>query len=52
MANINFNGLNETLTKARQTIDDLDDTLSELKQYPSGFIFGSPPAPVKGVEKQ
>ncbi len=52
VANINFNELNETLTKARQAIDDLDDTLTELKQYPSGFIFGSPPAPVKGIEKQ
>jgi ABC-type transporter Mla subunit MlaD len=52
VANIDFNGLNETLAKARQTISDLDDTLSELKQYPSGFIFGSPPAPVKGIEKQ
>ena len=52
VANIDFNELNETLTKARQTIDDLDDTLIQLKQYPSGFIFGSPPAAVKGVEKQ
>jgi ABC-type transporter Mla subunit MlaD len=52
VANINFNELNETLTEARQTINDLDDTLSELKQYPSGFLFGSPPAPVKGMEKQ
>lgn len=52
VANINFNELNETLTKARQTINDLDDTLGELKQYPSGFIFGTPPAPVKGIEKQ
>jgi len=52
VANINFNELNETLTKARQAIDDLDDTLSELKQYPSGFIFGSPPVHVKGIEKQ
>lgn len=52
VANIDFNELNETLTKARQAIDDLDDTLNQLKQYPSGFIFGSPPAPVKGIEKQ
>ena len=52
VANINFNELNETLINARQTINDLDETLGELKQYPSGFIFGSPPAPVKGIEKQ
>lgn len=52
LANINFNALNETLINARQTINDLDETLGELKQYPSGFIFGSPPAPVKGIEKK
>lgn len=52
VANIDFNELNETLKNARQTINDLDETLAELKQYPSGFIFGSPPAPVKGIEKQ
>jgi ABC-type transporter Mla subunit MlaD len=52
VANINFNELNETLTQARQTINELDETLGELKQYPSGFIFGSPPAPIKGIEKQ
>jgi ABC-type transporter Mla subunit MlaD len=50
VANINFDELNKTLTNARQTIDDLDDTLVQLKQYPSGFLFGRPPAPVKGVE--
>jgi ABC-type transporter Mla subunit MlaD len=52
VANIDFNELNETLTEARQTINDLDETLTQLKQYPSGFIFGSPPAPVKKIEKQ
>jgi ABC-type transporter Mla subunit MlaD len=52
VANIDFNELNETLTNARQTLNELDETLAELKQYPSGFIFGSPPASVKGIEKQ
>jgi ABC-type transporter Mla subunit MlaD len=50
VANIDFDALNKTLTNARQTIEDLDDTLAQLKQYPSGFLFGTPPAPVKGVE--
>ena len=49
-ANIDFNALNQTLTNARQTIRDMDDVLTELKQYPSGFLFGKPPQPVKGVE--
>ena len=50
VANIDFDALNQTLTNARQTIQDLDETLAQLKQYPSGFLFGKPPAPVKGVE--
>ena len=49
VANIDFNALNQTLNNARQTIRDLDETLIQLKQYPSGFIFGGPPAPVKGM---
>ncbi|MGO8767151.1 MAG: MlaD family protein [Limisphaerales bacterium] len=50
VASIDFNALNETLENTRQTIRDMDDVLAELKQYPSGFLFGKPPAPVKGVE--
>jgi ABC-type transporter Mla subunit MlaD len=50
VANIDFDALNGTLTNARQTLRDLDETLAQLKQYPSGFLFGKPPAPVKGVE--
>jgi phospholipid/cholesterol/gamma-HCH transport system substrate-binding protein len=49
VANIDFDALNQTLINARQAIQDLDDTLAQLKQYPSGFLFGKPPAPVKGV---
>ena len=43
VANIDFNALNQTLTNARQTIRDMDDVLAQLKQYPSGFLFGKPP---------
>jgi ABC-type transporter Mla subunit MlaD len=50
VANIDFDALNKTLINANQTIRDLDETLAQLKQYPSGFIFGKPPAPVKGVQ--
>ena len=41
----------------QQTVDDigaaaknLDDVLAQLKQYPSGFIFGQPPTPAKGIQ--
>jgi phospholipid/cholesterol/gamma-HCH transport system substrate-binding protein len=50
VASIDFNALNQTLASTRQTIRDMDDVLAELKQYPSGFLFGKPPAPVQGVE--
>jgi ABC-type transporter Mla subunit MlaD len=50
LANIDFNALNQTLANAQRTVHDLDDVLTELKSYPSGFLFGSPPSPVKEVQ--
>jgi phospholipid/cholesterol/gamma-HCH transport system substrate-binding protein/paraquat-inducible protein B len=50
LANIDFNALNQTLANAQRTMHDLDDVLAELKNYPSGFLFGSPPPPVKEVQ--
>jgi ABC-type transporter Mla subunit MlaD len=47
LANIDFNALNQTLENAQRTVHDLDDVVAELKNYPSGFLFGSPPPPVK-----
>jgi len=52
VANIDFDALNQTLRNARQTIQDLDDTLVQLKEYPSGFLFGPPPPHVKEIEPQ
>jgi phospholipid/cholesterol/gamma-HCH transport system substrate-binding protein/paraquat-inducible protein B len=50
LANIDFNALNQTLANAQRTVHDLDDVLTELKSYPSGFLFGSPPSPLKEVQ--
>jgi phospholipid/cholesterol/gamma-HCH transport system substrate-binding protein len=50
LANIDFNAINQTLANAQRTIRDMDDVLTALKSYPSGFIFGSPPPAVKGVQ--
>jgi len=50
LANIDFNALNQTLANAQRTMHDLDDVLAELKSYPAGFLFGSPPPPVKEVQ--
>ena len=50
LANIDFDSLNQTLANAHRTLDNLDDVLLELKQYPSGFLFGNPPVPVKELQ--
>jgi hypothetical protein len=50
LANVDFDALNQTLINARRTLNDMDDVLAQLKQYPSGFIFGGPPPPVKTVQ--
>ena len=50
LANIDFDALNQTLLNAQRTLHDMDDVILELKQYPSGFLFGKPPPPVKEVQ--
>jgi ABC-type transporter Mla subunit MlaD len=50
LANIDFDALNQTLANAHRTLDNLNEVLDELKQYPSGFLFGNPPSPVKEVQ--
>ncbi len=50
LANVDFQSLNQTLEDARLTLDQANEVLSRLKQYPSGFIFGRPPAPIKNVQ--
>jgi ABC-type transporter Mla subunit MlaD len=50
LTSLDFDSLNQTLAKARQVIQNMDDVLNELKQYPSGFIFGQPPPRLKEVQ--
>jgi hypothetical protein len=50
LVNIDFDSLNQTLANAHRTLDHLDEVVLELKQYPSGFLFGKPPLPVKEVQ--
>ena len=47
LANIDFDALNQALANARRTMHDMDDVLIQFKQYPSGFLFGNPPSPLK-----
>jgi ABC-type transporter Mla subunit MlaD len=50
LTSVDFDSLNQTLVKARQAIQNIDDVLSELKEYPSGFLFGQPPPRLKEVQ--
>jgi ABC-type transporter Mla subunit MlaD len=50
LTSVDFDSLNQTLAKARQAIQNMNDVLNELKQYPSGFIFGQPPPRLKEVQ--
>lgn len=50
LANLDFDALNQTLESAPRTLREADDVLFELKQYPSGFILGKPPVPIKNVQ--
>jgi phospholipid/cholesterol/gamma-HCH transport system substrate-binding protein len=57
LASLDFDSLNQTiesanqtLAQARQAIQNMNDVLNELKQYPSGFIFGRPPPRLKEVQ--
>jgi len=50
LTSIDFDSLNQTLAKARQAIQNMNDVLDQLKRYPSGFIFGKPPPRLKEVQ--
>jgi len=50
LTSVDFDSLNQTLIKARQAIQNMNDVLDELKKYPSGFIFGKPPPRLKEVQ--
>jgi hypothetical protein len=50
LTSVDFDSLNQTLAKARQAIQNINDVLSELKEYPSGFIFGEPPPRLKELQ--
>ncbi|MFO1476316.1 MAG: MlaD family protein [Verrucomicrobiota bacterium] len=41
-----------TIDDIRQAVRTLNEVLIELKQYPSGFIFGAPPIPASSVRPE
>jgi len=52
LSGIDVRSLNDTLAGTRDAARSLNEVLEELKRYPSGFLFGSPPPPVPGLEKE
>jgi MlaD protein len=43
--------LNDTVAGTREAARNLNDALEALKTHPSGFLFGSAPAPMSGLSK-
>jgi len=41
--------LQQTVSDLQRVLENLNDVLTELKRYPSGFLFGKPPPPVPGM---
>ena len=51
LQNLDTAPLGQTILNARQATDRLNAVLHDLKQYPSGFLFGQPPAAARSVER-
>jgi ABC-type transporter Mla subunit MlaD len=43
--------IGQTIQNALQATERLNSVLHDLKQYPSGFLFGQPPSAARSVEK-
>ncbi|MGH7971976.1 MAG: hypothetical protein ACREIC_24965, partial [Limisphaerales bacterium] len=48
--NLDTTSLNQTIENARRATADLESVARQLKQYPSGVLFGKPPSPARSVE--
>ena len=48
---LNLAPLNTSLENARNATEHLDSVLRDLKQYPSGFLFGTPPPPARSLQR-
>lgn len=42
--------MQQTVVDLQRALQTLNDVLTELKSYPSGFIFGKPPPPIEGMQ--
>jgi ABC-type transporter Mla subunit MlaD len=51
VANLDSGSINESLENVRRASQSLEQAMRELKQYPSGVLFGEPPQPAKSVDR-
>lgn len=51
LANLDLDSLNNTLENLRRASRELEQTISQIKEYPAGALFGRPPPPARSVEK-
>jgi paraquat-inducible protein B len=42
--------IQQTIANLQEVFQTLDNVLAQLKDYPSGFLFGKPPRPVEGLQ--
>ena len=49
---VDIRDLNATLAGTRQAARHLNDTIEELRKYPSGFLFGKEPPPARSVDRE
>jgi len=50
LARLNSVPMQDAVLDLEQTLNTLTEVLVDLKRYPSGFLLGGPPPPVKGVQ--
>jgi len=48
---LDTSSLNQTIENARRASANLEQVTRQLKQYPSGVLFGKPPPPAQSVER-
>jgi phospholipid/cholesterol/gamma-HCH transport system substrate-binding protein len=50
VSKVDLGALNEILESARRAAANLEQVSRQIKEYPSGALFGRPPPPAKGIE--
>jgi paraquat-inducible protein B len=51
LSDVDANELRQALASFQQAIHGLDQTTTQLRRYPSGFLFGEAPPPAQSVER-